>query len=103
MKPEIDRNVVIAGAQESSLSAATKALPNSGRLRLKIYEFLIGRGVLGATDYEMQRNLGIDGNSQRPSRGTLVTDGWVRNSGTTRLVKNTQCIVWIAADVDMLL
>ena len=102
----IDRNKVKVAhnAQNTSILAAEKALPKSGTKRRRVYDYISGRGLYGATDDEIENALGIDGNTVRPTRGGLVEDGYIINTGTTRKNKHgNECIVWRCADQGMLL
>ena len=57
-----------------------------------------------STDEEAQAALNIDGNTMRPTRGSLVKDGYLIDTGTTRKnAKGHECIVWRTAEQDMLL
>lgn len=102
----IERNKVKVAhnAQATSVMAAEKALPKSGTKRRLVYDFIERRGMQGATDDEIESVLGIDGNTVRPTRGGLVEDGYIINTGTTRKNKHgNECIVWRCADQGMLL
>lgn len=102
----IDRNKIkIAhNAQRTSVMAAEKALPRSGTKRRQVYDFIARCGLRGATDDEIQATLGIDGNTVRPTRGGLVEDGFIIDTGTTRKNKHgNECIVWRCAEQGMLL
>lgn len=102
----IDRNSikVAKNAQRTSIMAAEKALPRTGTKRRLVYDFIERCGLRGATDDEIQATLGIDGNTVRPTRGSLVDDGYIIDTGTTRKNKHgNECIVWRCADQGMLL
>ena len=93
----VDDNAVVVAkkARTTSRKAAEIIEPKTGTLRRRIYDFLESRGVHGATDEEIELALGISGNTVRPSRGTLVTDGFVSDTGETRKNRNGHdCIVW---------
>lgn len=93
--------IVARYAQGTSIAAAMKHYPKSGSTRLKILEFIIGRGFNGATDQEIEYTLHMDGNTVRPSRGLLVKHGFIVDSGLTRENKNgNPCIVWKAVEND---
>jgi hypothetical protein len=97
----IDRNtsVIAHNAQRTSILAANEIYPKSGTIRRKVYEYFLSRGLRGGTDQEAEVTLGIDGNTIRPSRGSLVKDGWLIDSGTTRPNdKGHACIVWRAVE-----
>lgn len=100
----MDNKVIIAhDARDTSRAAAERVYPKSGSIRLKVYEFLIRRGMDGATDQEIERNLNLDGNTVRPTRKTLEQDGLIIDAGFTRANHNgNQCVVWRAASTDMI-
>jgi len=90
--------------KETSLEAKAKIEPKIGSLRRKVYELFINRGLTGLTDNEIEKYLHLDGNTVRPIRGSLVTDGFVIDSGTTRNnEKGNRCIVWRYAENGMML
>lgn len=96
-RPGINAPRVIFGPQETSRAAAEKAKLRAGTWRKKVYDFIAGRPE-GATDEEIELALGINGNTVRPSRFTLVEDGWVKDSHTTRPTRaGNDAIVWIVA------
>jgi hypothetical protein len=102
----VDRNFVAISskAQRTSVAAALSALPRSGTIRRKVYDYFVDRGLRGATDQEVEIALQISGNTLRPTRGSLVKDGYLIDTGTTRKNYNQQdCIVWRAVEGDMLL
>lgn len=102
----IDRNRVrvASNAQRTSLLAAERALPRSGTKRRMVYDYIERCGLRGATDDEISATLGIDGNTVRPTRGGLVEDGYIIDTGTTRKNRHgNECIVWRCADQGMLL
>ena len=90
--------------QRTSIEAREKMEPKVGSLRRKVYELFINRGLTGLTDNEIEKYLHLDGNTVRPIRGSLVTDGFVIDSGTTRdNEKGNRCIVWRYAENGMML
>jgi hypothetical protein len=102
----VDRNEVLISsrAQRTSVAAALSALPRSGTIRRKVYDYFVLRGLRGATDQEVEIALQLSGNTLRPTRGSLVKDGYLIDTGTTRKNYNEQdCIVWRAVEGDMLL
>ena len=101
---KISDNSIVLGRRRTSINAAIKVYPETGSLRLKIYELLIRAGTRGATDQEIVSSLGISGNSVRPLRGSLEKQGFIIESGTTRQNTNGNlCIVWIAVEEGMML
>jgi len=90
--------------KQTSLEAMAKIEPQIGTLRRKVYELFINRGMYGATDQEVERYLHLDGNTVRPIRGSLVKDGFIIDTGTTRQnEKGNACIVWRSSEEGMLL
>lgn len=105
MKPIDENRIVVArNAQRTSRAAAEGVYPKTGTLRRRVYEYFYSRGLVGATDEEAQDTLHIDGNTLRPTRGSLVKDGYLIDTGTTRKnAKGHDCIVWRCVQGDMLL
>ena len=101
---EVSDNAVISNLSKTSVRAAIKAYPRSGTIRIKVYHFLIRRGLDGATDQEISITLQISENTVRPTRKTLEIDGFVRDSGLTRKNRNgNDCIIWRASEEGMIL
>lgn len=97
-------NSVVMGKRYTSRAAAIRVYPETGSLRLKIYELLVRAGIRGATDQEIESVLMINGNSVRPLRGSLAAQGFIIDSGTTRENTNGNlCIVWRAVEEGMML
>jgi hypothetical protein len=102
----LDKNTVVIArnAQRTSIAAAQKVLPKTGSLRRKVYEYILNQGLRGATDQEMELTLNIDGNTIRPTRISLLKDGFILDTGTTRKNQHgNDCIVWRSAEEGMLL
>jgi hypothetical protein len=95
----VEDNVVVPlgkSAQRTSIKAQQNALIRAGSLRKQVYDFYIARDEQGATDEEAQIALGIDGNTMRPTRVSLVRDGYIIDSGRLRKnAKGHDCIVWV--------
>ena len=90
--------------QRTSLEALLAVEPHIGSINRAVYSYIESRGLDGATDQEIESTTRIDGNSVRPSRGSLVKQGLVFDSGRTRPnAKGNNCIVWIALDEGMML
>ena len=100
----MENKVIIATkAKETSRIAAERIYPKSGSIRLSVYEYLIRQGLRGATDQEMQSNLNLSGDTIRPTRMTLLKDGFIIDSGETRNNLNgNPCVVWRAIDTGMM-
>ena len=95
--------IVATKARETSRIAAERVYPKSGSIRLSVYEYLIRQGLRGATDQEMQSNLNLSGDTIRPTRMTLLKDGFIIDSGETRNNTNgNPCVVWRAIDTGMM-
>lgn len=86
---------------DTSRTAAV-ALEGSGQRnakRARVYKFIIDRGEYGATDSEIERALGMGGNTERPRRRELVLMGLVVDSGKRRLTATRrQAAVWVVKD-----
>ena len=100
----MENKVIIATkARETSRIAAERIYPKTGSIRLSVYEYLIRQGLRGATDQEMQSNLNLSGDTIRPTRMTLLKDGFIIDSGETRNNLNgNPCVVWRAIDTGMM-
>jgi len=102
----LERNGVVISkvAQRTSIAAANKVLPKTGSLRRKVYEYILNQGLRGATDQEIEKTLQIEGNTVRPTRISLVKDGYILDTGTTRKNQHdNDCIVWRAVEEGMML
>jgi transcription initiation factor IIE alpha subunit len=101
---KVGDNAIISNLSKTSVRAAIKTYPRSGTIRIKVYHFLIRRGLDGATDQEISITLQISENTVRPTRKTLEIDGFVRDSGLTRKNRNgNDCIIWRASEEGMIL
>jgi hypothetical protein len=90
--------------QRTSIEAKRKIEPKIGSITWKVYDFIVATGLVGATDQELEKVLRMDGNTIRPTRGSLVKNKLVSDSGRTRKNdKGNDCIVWIATEEGMLL
>jgi transcription initiation factor IIE alpha subunit len=101
----MDNQVIIArNAQRTSIAAAQKVLPRTGSLRRKVYEYILKQGLRGATDQEIEKALQIEGNTVRPTRISLVKDGFIMDTGSTRKNQHdNDCIVWRSVEEGMML
>ncbi|CAB4139986.1 hypothetical protein UFOVP397_22 [uncultured Caudovirales phage] len=79
---------------DTSLAAAKAIKPNSAALRAAVLNVIAARG--SATDEEIQIELGIPGDTQRPRRVELCEVGRVVDSGLRRRTKRGRlAAVWI--------
>jgi len=76
--------------------AAAAILPRSGTLRRRVFDHIAAAGELGATDAEIQRELDMPGNTQRPRRVELIEAGLIIDSGRRRTEHGRRMIVWVA-------
>lgn len=80
---------------DTSQSAAEQIRPSVGSLHKEIIGFLSGRGD-GATDDEMQREMPMAPNTQRPRRRELELAGRLVDSGERRPTKSgRKATVWV--------
>jgi hypothetical protein len=83
--------LVRSDADRTSQAAAVTVAVKSGSQRGEILKALATRDM---TDYELQVELGIDQNSERPRRGELMRAGYVRPTEMTRDHKGNEFRVW---------
>ena len=88
--------LVQANHPDTSRAAALGVLPRTGTQRRRVYDYLVRQGDLGASDYELQHWLEMDGNTERPRRVELVNAGLVVDSGRTVAIHGRPMIVWVA-------
>ena len=85
------------GTSEVAAQRIAKAAPN---LRDAVLALLRERGERGATDQEMQAELGLTSNTQIPRRWELVRLGLVRDSGQRRpTASGRSATVWVVASI----
>lgn len=81
---------------ETSRAAAESIKPTAGTLRAMVLEYLQSQPD-GATDEQMQKALGMTGNTQRPRRQELEKMNLIRATDKTRPTSSgRQAIVWEA-------
>lgn len=81
----------------TSKAAADRALPKAGTKRAMVLE-CIKRHPIGLTDEQIQWQLDMPANTQRPRRVELVKAGLVKDSGKTRLTEGGDlAVVWVVA------
>lgn len=79
---------------DTSVAAAEAIEPTAATLRMAVLGVIAARG--SATDEEIQTELGIPGNTQRPRRVELCEAGRVVDSGMRRRTKSGRlAVVWI--------
>jgi hypothetical protein len=84
----------------TSIAAQIKAAPRMSEKRARVYQYLVDRMERGATDQEMQAALKMSGDTLRPTRGKLLKDGLIYDSGATRKNENgNDCIVWVVSTI----
>jgi transcription initiation factor IIE alpha subunit len=76
--PSVNGSITSAQAADSLTPATLNATQR------RVYELLAWRGETGATDEEMQAELEMSPNTQRPRRVELARRGMIVESGTTR-------------------
>jgi hypothetical protein len=100
-EPESDGRPPHQRHSETSGEAADVIAPDVPALRLRVYEFIAGRGARGATDEEVQDGLGMNPSTQRPRRVELYRSGLVKDGRLTRLTKaRRRAVVWTAVPPD---
>lgn len=83
-------------ARARSREARDHNRPNAATERERVLSLLRDRGDHGATDQEMQTELQMSGNTQRPRRKELEKAGKVIDSGRTRKTSSgCSATVWI--------
>ena len=89
---------VVAGKAETSKDAAELAATVAASQARRILAVLRAAPE-GLTDKEIQRETGIDGNSERPRRSQLEKDGYIRRQYRAgKIVKRDRCMVLVATE-----
>ena len=87
----------------TSIQAQIKAVPRMSSYKARVYQFLVDCMERGATDQEMQIALKMSGDTLRPTRGKLLKDGFIYDSGKTRQNSNgNECIVWVVSTIEQI-
>ena len=82
----------------TSRDAAKRMRPNAGTLRAMVRNYIVLQGSHGATDLEIQKALGLSGDTERPRRIELWNAGFILDSGESRMTDSgLAAIVWRAA------
>ena len=96
LRPPLDRQTVIAGSAPTSRAAAQRAALRSGSQRRRIWDAL-RNSPTGLTRDELEVRLQIPCNSLNPRLRELATDGWISDTGRTRLTRSgSPAVVWEA-------
>jgi hypothetical protein len=81
----------------TSDAAAEAAQPKAAAIREQVFEAIKASGDDGLTDEQIQEQLGLDGNTQRPRRWELSSkQGRIRESGTRKTRFGRDATVWVA-------
>jgi hypothetical protein len=79
-------------ASDTMAMAALQAMPRSGTQRRKVLAAIAEKP---RTDDELQYDLAMSGNTERPRRVELVEGGWIEDSNVRRPTHDNQdAIVW---------
>jgi len=82
---------------QTSRDAVKKARMTSGSRRKTIFDLIKRHREMGLCDHEIIDLTGLSPNTARPTRISLMKDGFVVNSGRTRKTpEGNDAIVWIA-------
>lgn len=89
--------IVPTGEHETSLRAAHQLSRSNEH---KTLERIVFDAIQAEprNDFELQRDLGLSGDTLRPRRWSLQRRGLVEDSGTTRKAKRGQAIVWCVTE-----
>jgi hypothetical protein len=82
---------------ETSREAAAVVAPKAATLRAQVLNAIIAAGDRGLTDEEIQAQLGMPGNTQRPRRRELEQAYRIDTRGYRKNDRGRNCMVWIAA------
>jgi hypothetical protein len=102
--PDPDRNTIgkhqrPGAASSTQINAALLVYPLTGTKRRIVLDMIRMAGEHGATDDEMQLELGMNPSTQRPRRVELVDDGWVEDSGRSRPTRSgVAAVVWVLTE-----
>ena len=98
--PEPSRHACLPhSGPDTSRAAAERICPVATAQAARVFHFIAQRGDEGATDHEVQAELGMTGDSERPRRWSLQRSGLIRDSGQRRKSpRGRQAIVWISTE-----
>lgn len=82
-------------SSQTSLEAARSLEPEfRTAMQRKVYQFILARGELGATDEECQRGIPMNPSTQRPRRVELADDGLIVRAGKRKTASGRKADVW---------
>jgi len=81
---------------QTSQEAAFAKKPTATAQRESVFKAICD-SPCGLTDGEIQRLLGISGDSERPRRVELANDHRIREAGTRATSSGRQAVVWVKA------
>lgn len=86
---------------DTSYEAAVEIEDSRSTLRGRVFRFILDRGSDGATDEEVQLELGMNPSTQRPRRIELMRAKQVADSGERRLTRSgRKAVVWKVVERD---
>jgi len=92
-----ERAPFVEGSRTSAEASDQLSLGKLYVDRARILAWFQNRGAEGGTDEECQIALDLPGDTQRPRRVKLVTDGFLKNAQRARLTsKGRKATVWVA-------
>jgi hypothetical protein len=95
-------------ATAPATSPASRLIPDLGRpadaktIRQAIFEAIAAVPGRGLTDEEIQEELDLPGNTQRPRRGELVAQGRIVKFGSRPTKTGRHAAVWVALEVPVI-
>lgn len=91
-----DHTYLARAARTTSAAAAERARLTVGGSRRRVLEAIVAAGDAGATDEELQQQLGLPANTERPRRLELCEAGYLMDSGDERpTASGARAIVWL--------
>lgn len=88
--------MVVSDPRDTSAQSAVDVEPSTGTQRRRVYDAIVAAKDYGITDHELQVDLKMPGNTQRPRRLELEEGGLIRDSGMRRKSQGRDHIVWVA-------
>lgn len=85
-----------ANASVTRQAAGVAIRPTAAKLRTRVLQFIRSQGTLGATDAEIQEQLEMRGDTERPRRRELQKAGLIVDSGEARTTPSGRAaVVWV--------